>query len=258
MGNEKKPFLRDLLSTAIIISGIGYIFMITINLTYFQDIDFEEFKELITIFLPVIAAWVGTVIAYHFGKENFDAVTKSYNTVVDKLTLKEKMATISVKEAMLKFKLIEHIIFDDKTMALKLYDIINDPKFGEYQRIAFLTQKRIFKYIIHKSTFNHFLVNKAVEIELQKNEKGVIKKVTDLTFSDLIKDSDEYITRMLKKSVQFVPITATLLEAKKSMDMIPECLDVFVTENGTANEPILGLITNNLLLEMSDNYLNKK
>jgi hypothetical protein len=49
----------------------------------------------------------------------------------------------------------------------------------------------------------------------------------------------------------FVPITANLLEAKQAMDAVKKCHDVFITLNGEKKEPVLGLITNSMILEYS-------
>jgi hypothetical protein len=49
----------------------------------------------------------------------------------------------------------------------------------------------------------------------------------------------------------FVPVTANLLEAKQAMDAVKKCHDVFLTLNGDKNEPVLGLITNTMILEHS-------
>jgi hypothetical protein len=54
---------------------------------------------------------------------------------------------------------------------------------------------------------------------------------------------------MLDLGFNFVKKDGTLLDAKKAMDAIDECLDIFVTENGKKEEPVLGLITNNKILE---------
>jgi hypothetical protein len=56
---------------------------------------------------------------------------------------------------------------------------------------------------------------------------------------------------MLDRGYCFVKKTATLLDAKNAMDAMKECMDVFITENGKVEEPILGLITNNRLLEVA-------
>jgi hypothetical protein len=39
----------------------------------------------------------------------------------------------------------------------------------------------------------------------------------------------------------------TLAEVKAKMDSIPDCRDVFVTQNGDKDEPVLGWVTNIIL-----------
>jgi hypothetical protein len=193
--------------------------------------------------LPLWGTWIGTVIAFFFSKENFDAASKSYQSIIKTLTPDEKIAAIAVKDVMIPFEGIEYLEFDDKTRDKKILDIINDKKFAKYQRIAFLTKDRIFKYIIHKSTLAQFVTE-----VIFKDEN---KKPSDLKIGDLLDydDKNSLIPDLLKRGYRFLHINANLLDAKKLVDSIPECQDVFITQNGKETEPVLGLITNNMILQ---------
>ncbi|HPI18846.1 MAG TPA: hypothetical protein PKY56_00610 [Candidatus Kapabacteria bacterium] len=197
-------------------------------------------ENVMNVLLPVVATWVGTIIAFYFGKENFEAATKSFQEVIKSLTPEQKMASTLVRNVMIPTSRLSFIIFDEKTYEMPIMNIINKEGFEKYQRIAFITSESVFKYMIHKSTFALFLVDK-----IKDNKKNV----NELTLQDMLGDSK--IKKMLEKSVSFVSINSNLLEAKQAMDAIPECLDVFVTNNGNENEPILGLVTNNIVLENS-------
>ena len=48
--------------------------------------------------LPVVAAWVGTVMAFYFGKENFKAATDSLSQIARQLTSQEKLGQTNVQE----------------------------------------------------------------------------------------------------------------------------------------------------------------
>ena len=48
--------------------------------------------------LPVVAAWVGTVMAFYFGKENFKAATDSVSQIARQLTSQEKLGQTNVQE----------------------------------------------------------------------------------------------------------------------------------------------------------------
>ena len=59
--------------------------------------------------LPLWGTWIGTVLAFYFGKANFDAVTKSYQDAIRNLTPEEKIAKLPVKDVMLPVKSIEFV-----------------------------------------------------------------------------------------------------------------------------------------------------
>lgn len=49
---------------------------------------------------------------------------------------------------------------------------------------------------------------------------------------------------MVSGSLAFVPINATLAEAKQKMEETKNCQDVFVTDNGDKNGHVRGWLTN--------------
>jgi hypothetical protein len=199
--------------------------------------------------LPLWGTWVGTVIAFYFGRENFEAATKSYSDVITRLTPEERIATIPVKEIMIPVADIKYMEYDDTTVKKPLLDMLNEPIFKEYQRIAFLTREKTLKFIIHKSTIALFITEKMQQTE--PNGRSV--KLEDITLKDMIEYNNQTskIPDMLKRGYTFLSEKATLLEAKCAMESIPECQDVFITTNGRASEPVMGLITNNTIMEQT-------
>jgi hypothetical protein len=55
--------------------------------------------------------------------------------------------------------------------------------------------------------------------------------------------------QLFKSSFGFASADATLADAKQIMDKIPKCGDVFVTQTGKPTEPIVGWVTDNLIIE---------
>lgn len=192
--------------------------------------------------LPLWATWVGTIIAFYFGKDNFEAATKSYQDVIKSLTPDDKIASISVKDIMIPTKDIVHLDLSKSLEKSIVDEILENKDFKTYNRFAFFDDSDVVKHIIHKSTFTYFLVKKV-------KESGVA--VESITLKAILEENEPSIKNMLDYSLSFVSINSNLLDAKKAMDAIPECQDVFVTQNGKRNEPVLGLITNNMILEKS-------
>ena len=60
--------------------------------------SFTYAKEILGILLPVASAWMGTIIAYYFSRENFEAATRSTMSLVKQLTPDEKLAAIPITE----------------------------------------------------------------------------------------------------------------------------------------------------------------
>ena len=63
-------------------------------------------------------------------------------------------------------------------------------------------------------------------------------------------DNKEYL-EMISESFGTVSELSNLLDAKNYIDRIDNCLDVFVTNTGLANSPVIGWITNAIITKES-------
>ena len=237
---EEKKDLREVISKYLIFSivattlGIGIVILIR-NYDNKGDFDISFIGQTL---LPLWATWVGTILAFYFGKSNFEAATKSYQEIIKTLTPEEKMASIKVQNIMIPFNQIKYIEFKD-SFSKKIVEIVQDKVFKEYNRFAFIDENRVLKYMIHRIEFTNFITEKAINQE----------NVNEITFETFIKDSTTKQNNYVLKNSGFVPLSANLLDAKVKMDSIKECKDVFITQTGNETEPILGLITNNTIFD---------
>ena len=55
------------------------------------DQFFDISKYVLGVLLPVIGAWVGTVLAFYFGQVNFEAASRSAANLVRQLSPREKL-----------------------------------------------------------------------------------------------------------------------------------------------------------------------
>jgi len=127
----------------------------------------------------------------------------------------------------------------EDSLSKTLVAFLQDDKFKNVNRFAFIDDKNILKYIIHRSEFTKYLTGKAISTT----------KIEDISFEFFLQESKQKQNNCILNNSAFIPLTATLLEAKKAMDTLKECQDVFVTSTGKESEPVLGLITNNTILE---------
>ncbi|MBV8376475.1 MAG: hypothetical protein JO279_05670 [Verrucomicrobia bacterium] len=50
--------------------------------------------------LPLLASWVGTILAYYFSKENFALATQSVSALASTITGADRLQSISVRDKM--------------------------------------------------------------------------------------------------------------------------------------------------------------
>ncbi|HPS72513.1 MAG TPA: hypothetical protein PLM70_09680 [Bacteroidales bacterium] len=236
----KNEDLRECISKFLIYTIVSATFVVGITVLLIsifvkKDNDMSFIGQTL---LPLWATWVGTILAFYFGKSNFEAATKSYQDIIKSLTPEEKMASIKVQNVMIPYNKISFLKYEE-SLTKKIVDIIHDSNFKEYNRFAFINDNKILQYMIHRISFTNFLTEEAI--------KG--KNVTEITFQDFITESKKSNNETCLKESGFISISANLLDAKVKMDSIKDCKDVFVTTTGSETEPILGLITNNTIFD---------
>jgi len=204
---------------------------------------FDISKYVLGVLLPVIGAWVGTVLAFYFGQVNFEAASKSAQNLVRQLSPREKLQAEPAGHAMMKINDVTTFkIPADKTEAdIKIKQLIDEgfekDKAQPRQRLPILDAQGRGKYVLHRSTVDAFV--------------APIKRPPDvdestLTLKSLLEDPKvkDYILN------SFLPLRpdATLADAKDLLDKNPQCLDILVTQDGTKNGTVVGWITNVMVL----------
>ncbi len=202
---------------------------------------YEHVKDILSILLPVIGAWAGTVIAFYFSRENFEAAATHTAALVKQLTPEEKLRSIPSRDAMLPIEKVLRFTLDRAESAVKLKADLIDAKLVKENRnrLPVLDPQGRPKYILHRSTLDRFLVEAV----------AAGKALAELTLKDVIDDTT--FKDILVNGFRTVPATSSLAEAKALMDRVEVCLDVFVTEDGTPNTKVIGWLTNVIVMEQS-------
>lgn len=111
-------------------------------------------EKLFVIILPIISTWVGTILAFYFGKANFEAATKSYKQVIDKLT-PDILDDILVKQVMIdKFTMVSIDSTNPFITAFNLKGLRDFLESINKSRLPILEAGKV-KCIIHKSTLSN-------------------------------------------------------------------------------------------------------
>jgi len=204
---------------------------------------FDVAKYVLGVLLPVVGAWVGTVLAFYFGQGTFEAASKSAANLVRQLSPREKLQAEAAGKAMMKINEVTTFnIPPDKTDAnIKIRKLIDDgfekDKSHPRQRLPILDAEGRGKYVLHRSTIDAFIAPKKRPPEVDEST---------LSLKDLLEDTKvkDYILN------SFLPLgqDATLADAKDLLDKNPQCLDILVTKDGTKNGTVVGWITNVMVL----------
>jgi hypothetical protein len=237
--NETKN-IRDEITKLVIWGSFVIIALISVVSI---SLNISNAREVLTMVFPVVTSWVGTVLAFYFGRENFESASKQLQQVVRQLTPEEK-AQMLVDQVMMNYVDITSIKMtedDYKNNSLKIDDL-NDifvpgdnTKSHEITRLPIVGPNRSPKYMIHLSNFLKY------KLELRDLKD---KKLSD--FLDFFKGKQEF---GVNKGFVVVASGTTLAHAKSSLEEKKGCADIFVTKNGNADEPFLGWISNTDLLK---------
>lgn len=244
---NKKGDYREKLSLLVILFSVVGVFLLAflvIFVSWGKDWSKDTAQMVFTAVLPLFGAWVGTILAFYFGKENFEAATRSVTSIAKTIGLTEKLKEFKVKDKMIRRQDMEVEAKPDKEIPqIKLVDILKKiVDAGKGVRLPILNDKDHPVYMVHQSAIDRYIASQAVK-------KPPPEDLSALTLSDLLQDST--LKDWLEKSFATVKEDDTLAEAKATMDRTFKCQDVFVTKNGTKQEPVLGWITNTIIQEVA-------
>jgi hypothetical protein len=124
---------------------------------------------------------------------------------------------------------------DVNPQTLRLKDVVQELTIQRRNRLPLLTENGAPLYVVHRSMIEQFLVKSMLRGDGAKDPIG-------LTLADLLEDLE--MKAVFDRSFAVVGRQSTLAEAKAAMVAKEGCSDVFVTRGGTAQEPVLGLLTN--------------
>lgn len=201
----------------------------------------ETLKLLLTSLLPVLGAWVGTVLAHYYGRETLEAATR-----LSRPPPAPEPETASVAHVMIPMVSAKTLtleagkLFEDLTLArvrLEL-DRLKDGK--QYKRLPVLDAQACCIALIHESSFS----------EVSRLAGGADDDRTLQTLKTTNKDDVKLQAELAKftTTIAYIGLKATLSDARSAMARVPGSEDAIVTATGLKQEPAIGWVTNEDLL----------
>jgi hypothetical protein len=217
----------------------GFSFGILALVSYMAMHSPQDRTEMVfTTITTLIGTWVGTLLAFYFARENFEAASRSMQQTISRLSPDERLRTVPIEQAMLRRE--EIVSYDLKTgeniESVPLDEIKKKFALDEkVTRLPILNSDGSICGVLHESELTKFL--------------AANQNITAPTIANMTADP-----KLREKLNLFgvVAINRTLRDAKTAMESQKGCHDVFVTQTGAATEKVLGWVTNVGILAAMD------
>lgn len=249
MNKYRTPsFVRDWLAIIIILASVVALCIVA-SIAIATAASGQESKIAQLIFsalLPLFGTWVGTVLAFYFSRENYEVAANFAKETF--LSAHERLSSTLVRDAMVPFQQIAAYVLASPNPTT--FDGVNlsavKTAMQQYKRIPVWDDKRKLVAVVHHEPLVSFLFDAGSDNALKQALKN--KLPNDVVFGD-VKIHRKQLYDQFKQLIAFVPESASLAEAKKEMEGVERCQDVFVTKSGSSKEPVLGWVTNNEIID---------
>jgi len=176
--------------------------------------------------LPLFGTWVGTVLAYYFARENFEAASRSTERFAQLTSQanRDDLQSIPVATAMT----ARSKMFAVNEVSTSIADIIRLLDEKEFRRLPVLESETDFpESLVYYEDLIRYYYSKEENVR------------SSLTLQIFLNDSTTS-----KKPFAVIDSEATLALAKEAMKKIPECRDVYVTKTGKPDSAVIGFLSN--------------
>lgn len=189
-----------------------------------------ETMTIFNIVLPVMASWVGTILAFYFGRENFESANKSVKDLIDRISPEQREQSLVSAIMRSIFNTVHYQIPKGKSDKDVLISELRKLLKGKISRLPVIDGDGKPKYIIHDSRFSSFLLSGGKE--------------TDTLEKFITEQQKQGISFGLNKGFIVVSENTTLGNAKECLKGKPTCQDIFITKGGSEKEELRGWISN--------------
>jgi len=208
---------------------------------------FQLTQLLLTSLLPLFGTWVGTVLAFYFGKANYEAASQSTLDAVNSVS--KRLASTAIVDAMMpRGKMITFDLAagqELKDIAVKAVAAKFDNVGANGQRISrlpILDSSGKFAAFLHRSVWTEMLASAL-------SQPGQAFDFNTATLQPMLAANYPLATgktyaEFIASAAAFVPRDGKMADAKARMESVSGCQDVLVTEHGLPGETVIGWISN--------------
>jgi hypothetical protein len=149
-------------------------------------------------------------------------------------------ATPSANRMVRRADMFCRVLQPDEERQVLILDLLRELEEKRYSRLPFMDPSDRLVYIVHRSVLDQFVARKV--------GRGKTADLPTCSLADALAEQPDVRT-MFTTTAAFISSGATLGEAKLAMAATRNCYDVFVTETGRPEEPVLGWITDVIIAD---------
>lgn len=194
--------------------------------------DGTDALTVFNVLVPVVASWVGTVLAFYFGRENFESANREIREMVRELTPDERARQPAVTVMHPAWHMTVLILDGPEALTTRTIGDLKSRFVGNVSRLPILRADHSAWYMVHESRLNQYLT------------AGGELTDTLQTFLDARDAEDPPVRFDYGYGFLTVAETASIADVKRELDSMPTVQDVFVTRGGTPDGEVLGWISN--------------
>lgn len=234
-------------TAALIALGIAIVIAAIVSANQSGDaaVVIDTTQLLLSSLLPLFATWVGTVLAFYYTKENYQAAKQDTLDIV--ASINQRLSKRKVGDEMLRrSQIVSQLIRSGDFSKVKISETAQQfqqttPAGKPITRLLLVDEQDKFLGIFHRATWDQMLVAGLTKVPPVVLETDTLDRLISLPFRA---DSSRKYADYIKESIAFVSIDKSLAEAKSRMEEKLDCQDIIVTQNGLATDPVLGWISN--------------
>lgn len=227
-GNDRWTSLLSMGFTVVLLAIVG-VMVLAVTIVI---VDPDSGQNVFNVIVPVIAAWVGTVLAFYYGRQNFQTANEEIREMVRELGPDDRArqpVTAIMKPA---WNMTSMVVDGNGSAASLTLRELKAKYVGNVSRLPVLGSDRSALYMIHESRVDRHVA-----------EGGSIEDTLETFVATQAADTPP---------VQFdyghgfltVPENATVADVKHELVREQSVQDVFVTRSGRPDGEVLGWVSN--------------
>lgn len=201
-------------------------------------------QQIFPALIGLFGSWVGTVLAFYFGQDNFDAASQQNRSMIRETVMRSgnpndqtPLRDIMVPVASLMRKSNADGNLPNTLTMQKLDDLLSD---GD-SRLFILGSGNVIEYVVHRMVVDAYL-------RKRKDEDAGYDPVSD-SFANML-GYPAFKARVDSDIMVFESETATVRSAKQKLASNRQAWDVIVTRDGSKSSEMTGWVANYRLTDL--------